>query len=330
MNRQETPGGTITFTVFDVRHNPTKVYVGTDDTGATSDDPTGGGATGNNMVLVTENEYDSGNDGDDGNLTKQTAHVDATSTRVTSITYDWRNRRTDTDGEIDYYEKTYYDNLDRTTKNERYDTTANGNLIARSETKYDDRGRVYQTIRHGVDPSTGTVGNSLTDNTWYDAAGNVIKHLPAGAKLFAKTVFDGLGRKTKQYQGFDIDETAYTDAGSVTGDTILKQTEITYDDAGNTIQTTHRQRYHNATGNGELNGPSGVQPKARVTYTAIWHDPIGRVIAMADYGTNGGSTLTRPDTIPDRRGRKGVGSRLLTNGSELGQKTGQVQSCSAR
>ena len=71
MNRQKTPGGTITFTVFDARGNPTKVYVGTDDTGATTGDPTGGGATGNNMVLVSENEYDGGEDGGDGNLTQR-------------------------------------------------------------------------------------------------------------------------------------------------------------------------------------------------------------------------------------------------------------------
>jgi hypothetical protein len=119
MNWQKTPGGTITFKVFDARGNPTKVYVGTDDTGATVGDPTGGGATGNNMVLVTENEYDGGSAGGDGNRTQQTQHVDASTTRVTSFTFDWRNRRTDTDGEVDFYEKVYYDNLDRVTKTER-------------------------------------------------------------------------------------------------------------------------------------------------------------------------------------------------------------------
>jgi hypothetical protein len=37
-------------------------------------------------------------------------------------------------------------------------------------------------VRYGVDPATGNVGNPLTDNTWDDAAGNVIKSQPAGAK----------------------------------------------------------------------------------------------------------------------------------------------------
>ncbi len=139
------------------------------------------------MVLVTQREYDNDADGGDGNLTEQTQHVDGTETRVTSFSYDWRNRRTASDGEVDFYQKNYHDNLGRVTKTERYDTTSGGNLIARSETKYDDRGRVYQTVRYAVDPSTGTVGNSLTDNTWYDAAGNTIKQLPAGSKLFTKT-----------------------------------------------------------------------------------------------------------------------------------------------
>ena len=182
-----TPGGTITFDVLDARGFVVKTYVGTNDDGATENDPTGGGATGNNMVLVTQTEYDNDADGGDGNLTKQTQYVDGTETRVTSFSYDWRNRRTASDGEIDFYQKQYYDNLDRVTKTERYDTTSGGNLISRSETKYDNRGRVYQTVRYGVGPSTGTVGNSLTDNTWYDAAGNTIKQLPAGSKLFTKT-----------------------------------------------------------------------------------------------------------------------------------------------
>jgi hypothetical protein len=75
-NRQVTPGGTITRTVFDVRSNPWKIYVGTNDTGATADDPTGGGASGNNMVIVTENEFDGGTDGGDNLLKSQTQYVD--------------------------------------------------------------------------------------------------------------------------------------------------------------------------------------------------------------------------------------------------------------
>lgn len=63
------------------------------------------------------------------------------------------------------------------------------------------------------------------------------------------------------------------------------------------IQTNVRHRYHNATGTGELGTPSSTQPKARVTYAATYADPLGRTIAAADYGTNGGTALSRPDCL---------------------------------
>ena len=183
-NRNVTPGGTITRTVIDSRNNPIKVYVGTDDTGATDSDPTGGGAAGNNMVIVTQSEFDGGTAGGDNNLTTLTQYVDASTTRVTQLLYDWRDRRTDIDGEVDFYQKVCYDNLNRVVRTERFDTTVSGNLIARSITNFDDRSRIYQTIRYGVDPATGTIGNSLTDNTWFDDSGNTIKSLPSGSSLF--------------------------------------------------------------------------------------------------------------------------------------------------
>lgn len=299
-NRTVSPGGTITFEVFDPRGLVTKRYMGTDDSGATETDPTGGGAPGNNMVLVTEYEYDGGLAGGDGNLTQATQHVDALTTRVTAFMYDWRNRLTDADGEIDFFERKFYDNLDRVVKSERYDTTAGGNLVGREETKFDERGRVYQRVRYGVNPATGTVGNSLVDNIWFDAAGNVIKESPSGSQLFTKRVYDGLRRQTALYLGYDLDETTYAEAGSLTGDTVLEQVETAYDAAGNAIQTTVRRRYHNATSTGALTSPSGAQPKARVTYQAHYHDAVGRQIATADYGTNGGTALSRASTVPAR------------------------------
>ena len=300
-NRTRTPGGTITFNVLDVRGNVIKTFIGTDDTGATNQDPTGGGAVGNNMVQVTELEYDGGTAGGDNNLTKQTQYASASDTRITSFTYDWRNRNTDTDGEIDHFQKKYYDNLNRITKTELYNTTSAGNLIERSETKFDDLSRVYRTVLYGVDPSTGTVGNSLTSNTWYDAAGNVIKQLSAGSDLFIKKSYDSVGRVTNQYTGYDLNETSYSDTSNVTNDTIIEQTEAYYDDASNVIKNITRQRYHNAPASqkGELQNPA-TTPKARVNFVANYYDGIGRSIVSANYGTNGGTTLSRSNTIPAR------------------------------
>ena len=51
-----------------------------------------------------------------------------------------------------------------------------------------------------------------------------------------KAARDGAGRKVRQHKGFDTEETSYSDALTVTGDTIVEQTEQTHDDAGNVIQ----------------------------------------------------------------------------------------------
>jgi len=51
-----------------VRGNPASTWVGTNDNGATDTDPTGGGAAGNNMVIVTANVYDGGAAGGDNTL----------------------------------------------------------------------------------------------------------------------------------------------------------------------------------------------------------------------------------------------------------------------
>ena len=181
-NRTVTPGGTIMFLVYDPRGNVLSTYVGTNDTGAIEQNLAGTG-TPNNMKLVTANEYDSGTSGGDGNPTKRTQSANGTTTRVTAMSYDFRDRRIDTDGdgEIDDFERLGYDNLDRVIRSDRYDTPVSGHLIARQETKFDDRGRTYQTIRSGVNPNTRTVGNSQSDHTWFDAARHVIKSLPAGS-----------------------------------------------------------------------------------------------------------------------------------------------------
>lgn len=297
-NRVQTPGGTITFSIYDVRNLITAVYVGTNDTGATQHDPTGGGATGNNMVVIAENEYDGGVAGLDGNLTEQTQHVDSSTSRVTGYGYDWRNRQTVVDGEIDFYQTSTFDNLNRLTRVDRYNTDSSGDLIGRSETKYDDLSRVYQMLRYGVNPNSGSVGNAIIDYTWYDPAGNVMKSIAAGAKLATKTTHDSLNRPAITYQAYDSSSEDYSESSSVTDDTVYEQTERTYDDASNVIQVVARQRYHNATGTGELQGPTGTEPKARVTYFASWPDGIGRIAAAANYGTNGGSTLSRPGTAP--------------------------------
>lgn len=294
--RMEAPGATITRSVLSPQGWFLETWVGTNDNGATNSDPSGGGAPSNNMVQVNGREYDGGpEEGDkgDGNLTKLTQWVDSSTTRVVLYDYDFRNRLINTDGEINYYQTTTYDNQDRVVEVNRYDTNTSGHLITRRDINYDDLGRVYQTIDFGVDPGTGTVGNSLTRNTWRDGAGNLIKQRNAGSNAFTKSFYDGVRRLILQYTGYSI-------ASPTAGDIVMLQGETTYDAASNAIEMLVRERFHDApaTAVGELTDPSGADPKARVSYMAFWPDPLGRTVATANYGTCGGGPLSRPDTIP--------------------------------
>jgi hypothetical protein len=298
-NKVKSPGGTITRTVFEVRGMPTAVFVGTNDASATNADPTGGGASGNDMVQTDGYQYDGGADEGDGLLTQHVAKVDSSSgnDRTTAFGYDFRGRRTSVDGEIDLYQETVYDNLDRAVEQRSRNTSSGGNMVAKSEALYDDRGRVYRTKRYAVDPATGTAGNALQDDSWFDAAGNLVKSKPSGGSAFTKTKLDGLGRATKSWLAFGSDS-SYADAISISGNTVVEQTETAFDLAGNAVLTTHRRRFHNATGTGELTTPSGSQPKARVMCSASYPDALGREQARVDVGTNGNSAYTRPTTIP--------------------------------
>ncbi len=87
----------------------------------------------------------------------------------------------------------------------------------------------------------------------------------------------------------------------ISDDVILEQVEFSYDSAGNVVETVVRRRYHNAPDSqtGPLEDPA-TTPTARVSYVASYPDALGRVIATADYGTNGGTALTRPATVPAR------------------------------
>ena len=103
-----------------------------------------------------------------------------------------------------------------------------------------------------------------------------------------------IGRVTAQYVGYDTDETGYSAAADVTGDTVLQQSEPDYDASGNVIQTTSYARKHTAGGTGAL-----TTSTARV-YSASWYDDADRQEDSANYGTNGGSTFSRPSSAPTR------------------------------
>ena len=162
-----TPGGTISFTVFDVRDLPQTLSIGTDN----SLSPT------NNMVVVAAYVFDNGASGGDGNLTQLTQVVRQQHLLARRISFTTgSNRLMETDGEIDFCETRAYDNLDRLIVVRRYDTTTSGNLIGLLDTAYDDLSRVYRTTNYAVDPGTGTVGNTNGMFPVEGSALDVVRH----------------------------------------------------------------------------------------------------------------------------------------------------------
>lgn len=321
-NRVVTPGGTITATVFDVRNLPERVYVGTNDDGGTENDPTGGGTDpDNNMVVITTNEYDDGQDGGDGNLTKQIRHVDSNSAndRMVESEYDFRNRMSQSktsDGTTTWLGVPTYDNMGRVTQTLKYRTSVSAsNLIAKQESEYDNLSRVFKTTAYGVDPSNGAINpNAQISESWFSKTGRVMKEAPSGSKLFSKMQYDTLGRQTRQFVGYGPG-TIYAEAESVTGDTILEQMEVIYDDSGFVTETISYQRNHDGTGTGTL-----TTSNSRVSYSYGWQDSIGRPIATAVFGTNGGSAPAPRGTVPVRS------DTVLVSTTEYDVETGDLES----
>jgi hypothetical protein len=301
----KTPSLTIVRTVYDLRDQVISTWVGTNDTDETDTDPSDSGTPPNNMLCVSQNQYDGGNPGLDGLLTQATALVDTESgnDRVVTLGYDWRDRQTSVAGALSFFILRTFDNLDRVYQVNRMDTSASGSMLTQSTTTFDDIGRVYQTAIYEV--VSGTASNPQTSNMWYDLSGNLIKSQPAGSSAWVKMTYDGVSRTTASYVGYSTGTINYAEAGSVAESIVFEQTFTTFDEAGNVIEIASYQRDYNApaTGSGSLgslNGPGGSDPTGRATFVAIYPDGIGRTVNTADYGTNGNSSFSRPTTCGTR------------------------------
>ncbi len=300
-NRERSGGGTVDRLVHDVRGLVVSKWRGTDDTSATDSDPTGGEASGNNMVEVVAIKYDHEGTPEyqphgNGLPTRRIEHVDDVTERVTTYSYDWRNWLTSITGDESYFESRVYDNRGRVTRKERRDGSVLGALLRRVDTSYNALGRVYQTKTYGVEGGA-VVGTPLEDNRWYDGAGNLIKFQKPGRSTWTKTVFDSLGRPTATFLCYPLDGEDDGLSNDVTADIVIEQNETEYDEASNVTARVRLLRFHNASGTGALDGPAG-SPASRNYYTFQWNDGIGRIVASANYGTDGGSEPPRPPTIP--------------------------------
>lgn len=288
-NESTCPGGTTDKTTYNAMSWPITEELGTSA----------------GLSVTRQNEYDI-----DGNLTKVTLPVDSATAndRITNHSYDWRNRliqtqttvQKDGSGNWDLFTTTDYNTLNQPLTVSTYHTSVSaGNLTSRQTTAYDSLGRVYQTQVFAVS-STGTTSNPQVSNLYYGPTGQVARNAPAGSTLFTASVYDAIGRNTVTYQAYG----SYTfpaDPSNVSGAVVMSQQEMAWDGAGNLLSTISRDRFDDTTGNGPLGNPTSTTlPKARVSYAASYADGIGRNVATANYGTNGGSSWTRSATIPTR------------------------------
>ncbi|MEM7314380.1 MAG: hypothetical protein AAF497_14630, partial [Planctomycetota bacterium] len=296
----------------------THQWIGTSDDGFTPANPDAGNS---NMILVLENQYDEGNFGGDGNLTKETHPVDATAgnDRVVTYAYDFRNRLDETisnDGTSDFISKNTYDNLNRVTEVTRYHTAVDpSNRVGLVKYDWDNQNRIFKRETFGVDGLSS--GNAVAAENWFDPNGNTIKRTQPGNEAAVKIVYDGLNRAIKNY--LIVNSGGSSDDNDPTNDTVIEQGATTFDTAGNVILSTNWARFHDATGTGALNGPNDAQPKARRSFAANWPDGIGRIQTSANLGTHGGEDFSRPGVAPKRSDAVLVTTRIFgPTGEEIG------------
>ena len=302
-NMTRSPGGTITRLVHDVRDNVVETYVGTNDAGATDEQPDGYNVPGNNMVKTATSIFDNGNPiGGNDLLTTAVEHVDSNpdNDRRTDFAHDFRNRNylttafiSTTGTPVSVVTLKTFDNLDGVTAVAQYNTTVGtGHLIRSSATLLDNLRRAYQTQVNGVSGGA-TTGITLYGNTWFNALGQPVKQAPLGGSLvYTKTAYDVVNRPIGSYTGYAPD--GDTHPWEITDeDKIFVQTLTILDGAGNATQIANFQRNNADTSTNVL-----TTDHARATYAGFWQDGAGRQIAAANYGTNGGTAPTPPLAAP--------------------------------
>jgi YD repeat-containing protein len=290
------PTGTITQTLYTALGEVASTWIGT---------------SLGNLVQLTSNVYDSGGVGD-GNQTRTTQYVGGGAPAdVSDMFYDWRDRQIaqldGVGGASSFVSLTTFDNLDEVTQEQQYNgqgaiisngtvTPQSSMLRAQTTSAYDPEGQVYQTQTFDINPANGVGGPALTTKDYYDDNGNLIAQQNPGG-TWTKYLYNGAGEVVSQYTTDGAGGTSYAAAATVAGDRVLEQTDTLYDNDGNPILVTTRQRFNTDTGLGGLGTPT-TGNEARVSYVGYYYDLDNRLIATANAGTNGGNVWTRPASVP--------------------------------
>lgn len=304
---EETVDGTGTKTTrqYDAMDRVTQVAVGT-----TADDP----------LPVAKYYYD-GDPGSsaasgvgNGNLT-HVERFDGTSTRLTRMYYDFRDRLIATVADASPMSVTRYDNLDRPIESAVYPTpdtvpsaadvraaaatalpssgqTAFGQTGTldrawHTKTSYSQRGLVFRE-EVAITPSDSSPAY-LAWNWWYDDDGHEIA---AWAPNSPGTIteYDAHHRVVKSVltdRGGDLNDALgtadrFTEAAGTAGDVVIEQTEYAYAAGSGVLNlVTHMMRHHAATLPGDPDDDEFI-----TTYSGTVYDSALRPIGSVDFGTN--------------------------------------------
>ncbi|HEX2836850.1 MAG TPA: RHS repeat-associated core domain-containing protein, partial [Phycisphaerales bacterium] len=289
----------------------------------TNDNSFPGGSVGSdNMTKIAETEYDGGSVGN-SHATTRTAFVENSTTdrRDTAYAYDYRGRAILVTNPQAPHALMKYDNRGRVTTTAQYSsasglsassdpTSVSTNRVARHDTAFDARGRVYKTTRHEINQSTGASSSTLDSKTWYDPVGRTLK---VQGMALAKTEYDRIGRTRRTFTLGVTNDSAYSDADDVSGDTVMEEHHTTYDNlTGNVLcrATIWRHPNESTSTYGSLyTGTPGTSyaygdVDGRISITAMYYDSIDRMVDTVSYGTAGITIATgswsRAGSAPSR------------------------------
>ena len=317
--RVKEASGTISRSVYDSAGRQVAQWTGTNDSTFAGGESSGT----DDMVKVSEVEFDGGSDDGNGLVTKRTLFVEGSTTgkRETTYQHDLFGRVLLQTNPTAPHTLNAYDLRGRTTATAQYSSTASivvgtdvptteaTNRLTLNETFYNQKGQVYKRGRHAIDQDDGSDDATMSSLYWYDSAGRNIKEK---SDQLTKREYDRLGRTTREFVLANTDDTTYAEADDVSGDIVLEERRTGYDDVSRAILSIQIDRLHDDRSTGtsgalDTNADSddllftAANNNGRAQIMGMWYDAQGRIEDSVSFGTYGGSNFDRDGmSVPAR------------------------------